>query len=289
MSPTSPPFLTAEPPARKIPFVFSSPHSGRRYPADFLAASRLDETAIRRSEDTFVDELFAAAAARGAPLLRADFPRAWLDVNREPYELDPTMFAGELPSYANVLSNRVAGGLGTVAKIVGDHEEIYAAPLSVDEVLDRITRVYMPYHATLRKLMADTHQTFGLAILIDCHSMPSSPRGTAKPRPDFAIGDRHGTSCARYLTDTACSFLTTRGFEVGRNKPYAGGFITEHYGRPAQGLHALQIEVNRGLYMDEQTFAKSDRFAAIGCLMAELTDALALAEQSVNPARVAAE
>lgn len=284
-----PAFVVTEPAARSIPFVFSSPHSGSQYPPDFLAASRLDRTAIRRSEDTFVDELFGEAASRGAPLLRAHFPRAWLDVNREPYELDPTMFSGKLPPYANVRSNRVAGGLGTIARVVGDHEEIYTSPLHVDEVLTRIAEIYMPYHATLRRLMADTHKRFGVAILIDCHSMPSSPRGAMRPRPDFVVGDRHGSSCSRELTDAACAFLAGRGFEVGRNKPYAGGFITEHYGRPAQSLHALQVEVNRALYMDESTFARNDGFEGIRSILAQLTDVLALTEQALHPGKVAAE
>ncbi|MFO1185347.1 MAG: N-formylglutamate amidohydrolase [Bauldia sp.] len=284
-----PAFTVSQPTSRRIPVVFSSPHSGTQYPADFLAASRLNRTTIRRSEDSFVDELFEVAAARGAPLLRAHFPRAWLDVNREPYELDPAMFSDQLPPYANVRSSRVAGGLGTIARVVGDHEEIYAAPLSVDEALARISTVYMPYHAALRALVAETHTRFGVTILVDCHSMPSSPRGTSRPRPDFVVGDRHGTSCGKELTDAACTFLGARGFSVGRNKPYAGGFITEHYGRPGQSLHALQIEVNRGLYMDERNFTKSEGFDAIASLLAELTDALTSAEQTFAPTRAAAE
>jgi N-formylglutamate amidohydrolase len=272
-----PPFEIVEPDARRIPFVYNSPHSGRRYSPDFLAASRLDARAIRRSEDTLVDELFMPVVGLGAPLLRANFPRAWLDVNREPYELDPRMFAGRLPSYANIRSLRVAGGLGTIARMVSETDEIYAGPLSVDEGLRRIETVYMPYHKALRRLLAETHGAFGHAVLIDCHSMPSSVRGgPARTRPDFVLGDRHGTSCAAELTDRAATTLGGLGYNVARNRPYAGGFITEHYGRPLRGLHALQIEVNRALYLDEATLEPTGGFAGLRADLGRLAEALAM-------------
>ena len=172
-----PAFEAIAPRERRAPVVLNSPHSGCCYPGDFLAASRLDEKAIRRSEDTYVDELVAPAAALGCPLLKANFPRAWLDVNREPYELDPKMFAESLPTYANVRSVRVAGGLGTIARIVSESEEIYDQPLNVQEALGRIDQVYKPYHRTLRQMVLDTRAAFGVAVLLDCHSMPSSIRG----------------------------------------------------------------------------------------------------------------
>jgi len=259
-----PPFEVMAPLRQTLPLVFNSPHSGRHYPEAFLKASRLDPTAIRRSEDTFVEELFAPAVAHGSPLLKANFPRAWLDVNREPYELDPKMFDGSLPAYANVRSIRVAGGLGTIARIVSETEEIYSGPLCVEEGLARIDGVYKPYHRTLRELVLATHALFGFAVLIDCHSMPSSVRGTPnRLRPDIVLGDRYGTSCAGELTDIVAHSLTRLGYSVSRNKPYAGGFITEHYGQPVRGLHAMQIEVNRGLYMDEQRFAKTAGFTRL--------------------------
>ena len=195
--------------------------------------------------------------------MRANFPRAWLDVNREPYELDPKMFAGSLPTYANVRSVRVAGGLGTIARIVSEREEIYARPLAVEAALARIDLVYKPYHRVLRQLVVDTRAAFGLAVLIDCHSMPSTVRGGyGRPRPDIVLGDRYGTSCAAELTDLSAQILARRGYSVTRNKPYAGGFITEHYGQPARGLHAMQIEVNRSLYMDERTLRDAWRLRA---------------------------
>lgn len=261
-----------------MPFVFNSPHSGRSYPPAFLAASRLCEKAIRRSEDSFVDELFASVVARGAPLLKANFPRAWLDVNREPYELDPNMFAGRLPTYANIRSVRVAGGLGTIARIVSESEEIYAGPLDVAEGLARIDRVYKPYHAALGHLLATTRNAFGIAVLIDCHSMPSTVRGAAgRLRPDVVIGDRYGTSCAPGLAELASEILIGYGYSVCRNKPYAGGYITEHYGRPGHGFHALQIEVNRALYLDEQRLERSEGFDRLREDLAGFVDALSAA------------
>ncbi|MCX5496809.1 N-formylglutamate amidohydrolase [Kaistia dalseonensis] len=268
---TKPPFEVIAPAEQRIPFVFNSPHSGRDYPASFLAASRLDERTIRRSEDTFVDELFSSVVPLGAPLMRAHFPRAWLDVNREPYELDPRMFDGELPPYANVRSLRVAGGLGTIARVVSENVEIYADQIPVAEALARIETVYKPYHDRLRALMAETHQHFGFVVLVDCHSMPSSIRtAPLRVRADFVIGDRYGASCAPELSEGAYSFLTDAGYSVARNKPYAGGFITEHYGRPLRGLHALQIEVNRGLYMNERNFQKNIDFETVARDLARL-------------------
>lgn len=247
-----------------VPFVFNSPHSGRDYPDAFLRASRLDTRAIRRSEDAFVDELFEPVLSLGAPLLRARFPRAYLDVNREPYELDPKMYEDRLPSYANCRSIRVAGGLGTIARVVGEAQEIYRERLSVQEALLRIETLYKPYHRALRRILAQTHVDFGYAILVDCHSMPSAVRNSeGGARPDFILGDRYGTSCAPLLIEAATRILRDMGYSVSRNKPYAGGFITEHYGRPAKGLHALQIEINRALYMDETRTERNASFAEL--------------------------
>ncbi|MFN7008446.1 MAG: N-formylglutamate amidohydrolase [Allorhizobium sp.] len=257
-------FEVREPETQSIPFVYNSPHSGRRYPSSFLDQSRLDGIAIRRSEDHFVDELFAAAPAFGAPLLLAHFPRAFVDVNREPYELDPRMFSGPVPSFANINSVRVAGGLGTIPRIVAENVEIYARRLPVSEALERIEGIYKPYHACLRKLIARTHARFGFGVLIDCHSMPGNIRVAGSGiRPDFIIGDRYGTSASADLSQAALEFLEGLGFVAVRNKPYAGGFITEHYGRPARGLHALQVEVNRSLYIDETTLTKRADFDAL--------------------------
>ena len=249
---------------QRVPFVFNSPHSGSHYPDRFLAMTRLDRNAIRRSEDCYVDELFGGAVPFGAPMLAANFPRAYLDVNREPWELDPRMFFEPVPSFANIRSARVAGGLGTVPKLVGEGLDIYAGRLPLTEAVARIEAVYKPYHDALKRLLTRTHQRFGYGVLIDCHSMPASIRiGDSGVRPDFIIGDRFGASAAPALTERAIRLLTSMGYTVAHNKPYAGGFITEHYGRPARDLHALQIEVNRGLYMNERTLQRSAGFDAL--------------------------
>ncbi|MBY5650888.1 N-formylglutamate amidohydrolase [Rhizobium leguminosarum] len=269
-------FEVHEPVSQTIPFVYNSPHSGRIYPPEFIAQSRLEGIAIRRSEDHYVDELFGSAVALGAPLLAANFPRAYLDVNREPYELDPRMFDGLLPPYANVNSLRVAGGLGTIPRIVAENMEIYARRLPVQEGLDRVEAVYKPYHAALRRLIARTHVKFGFGVLIDCHSMPGNVRvAGSTARPDFIIGDRYGTSASAELSRAAIAILEEMGFAAIRNKPYAGGFITEHYGRPSRGLHALQIEVNRAIYVDELTLEKRDDFAAVADAVADFMQQMA--------------
>lgn len=276
---------------QRFAFVFNSPHSGRHYPARFLAMTRLDAMAVRRSEDCFVDELFAGAVAFGAPMLTANFPRAYLDVNREPWELDPRMFADPLPAFANIRSPRVAGGLGTVPRLVGEGLDIYAGRLPVAEAIARIETVYKPYHACLTELVTRTHTAFGHAILIDCHSMPAGIRvGESGMRPDFIVGDRFGASAAGVLTEQAIGLLSGMGYTVAHNKPYAGGFITEHYGRPAHGLHALQIEVNRGLYMDERTLKKTGGFDSLADDMGRFVrDLLSIVSQIFPAMPLAAE
>jgi len=273
-------FEVREPARQTIPFVYNSPHSGRCYPESFLADSNLDSMSIRRSADHYVDDLFADAPELGAPLLAAHFPRAYLDVNREPFELDPRMFDGPLPPYANIGSMRVAGGLGTIPRIVAENMDIYRRKLSVAEGLSRIEAIYKPYHACLRRLIAATHARFGICVLIDCHSMPGNIRlSGSNVKPDFIIGDRYGTSASAEISRAALSFLSEMGFAAVRNKPYAGGFITEHYGRPVRGLHALQIEINRGLYVDEGTLSKRPEFdaiaAALSLFMRQMADFVA--------------
>jgi len=286
-----PPFEVLEPAELRGAVVFNSPHSGSIYPRSFLAAARLDLTTLRRSEDCFVDELLIGLVSRGHPLMRAHFPRCFVDVNREPYELDPRMFDGRLPSFANTRSMRVAGGLGTVARVVGDAQEIYDQRIPVDDALRRIEILYKPYHRALRKLMTRTHRDFGTAVLVDCHSMPSAagPKDE-RPRADIVIGDRYGTSCVGVVADTIEATLRERGYAVSRNKPYAGGFITEHYGNPAVGLHAVQLEINRGLYMDERRFERSKTFSAVAQDLEVMADRLnEIALQELRPYRAAAE
>ncbi len=286
-----PPFLVDEPERHIAPFVFNAPHAGSVYPSGFLTTSRLDALALRRSEDAFVDTLFSGMVSLGAPLMTARFPRAYLDVNREPYELDPRMFENRRPPFANTRSMRVAGGLGTIPRVVADGHEIYRGRLSVDEGLRRIEWLYKPYHRTLRQLVHRTARTFGHAVLIDCHSMPSTSLSREDAaKADIVLGDRYGTSCSSGLTDLVETALRDCGYAVVRNKPYAGGFITEHYGEPALGRHALQIEINRSLYMDERTLARRSGFDA---LARNLKDAFRQVIHEIDgdltPRRMAAE
>src|SRR6478752_2403150 len=256
-----PPFEILEPAEWRGPVVFNSPHSGSIYPRAFLTASRLEIASLRRSEDSFVDELSLGVVRRGYPLMRAHFPRCYVDVNREPYELDPRMFEGRLPSFANTRSMRVAGGLGTVARVVGDSQEIYDQRIPVDDALRRIEALYKPYHRALRRLVTRVHRNFGTVVLLDCHSMPSAGGSRdERPRADFVLGDRYGTSCSPGITDVVETTLAELGYSVSRNKPYAGGFITEHYGNPPAGVHTLQLEINRALYMDERRYERSEHF-----------------------------
>ncbi len=270
---TAAPFGVLQPECLTSPFVFNSPHSGRVYPDELIAASRLDAHTLRKSEDSFVEELFAHAASKGAPLLHAHFPRAYLDLNREAYELDPQLIAGVLPDFANTQSVRVLGGLGTIPRVVTEQEEIYREPISLDSAIARIERFYIPYHETLRGLLDRALASFGVAILIDCHSMPSNATGEPPgSRPDFVLGDRFGASCAPELTRVATRELRSMGYTVALNKPYAGGFITEHYGRPNYGFHALQMEINRALYMNEASYEKSSAFETLKAKLCVLID-----------------
>jgi N-formylglutamate amidohydrolase len=237
------------------PLIYASPHSGDYYPPDFVAASRLSDLSLRMAEDSFIDRLFAAAPAHGAPLLRATYARVYVDPNREPYELDPAMFDERLPAHANTTSPRVAGGLGTIPRIVSRGAEIYLSKLQFSEVEQRLRAIYFPYHQALKRLINQSVTEFGGCLLVDCHSMPSQggplDRNSEFARADIVLGDRYSASCRPAITELAVETLRKAGFSVVRNVPYAGGFTTANYGQPASGVQALQIELNRGLYMDE--------------------------------------
>jgi N-formylglutamate amidohydrolase len=258
-------FDVVRPDALQSPVIFSSPHSGRLYPAHLLAASALGPAAIRRSEDCFVDTLIDGAPAFGFALITARYARAYIDLNREAYELDPAMFEDELPTFAQGKTARVAAGLGAIARIVGDGQEIYARKLNFAEAEARIDGVYRPYHAALSGLMAEAQAAFGGVILIDWHSMPSAAARAVRGRraPDFVLGDRFGASCTASLSGLMARELKAMGYEVARNTPYAGGYTTEFYGHPGQGAHVLQIEINRGLYLDEAALAPNAGFAKL--------------------------
>lgn len=240
--------------------MFNSAHSGADYPERFLKMTRLDRTSIRQSEDAYVDELFGRAPHMGALMLRAHFPRAYLDVNREPYELDPAMFSDPLPQIYNTRSPRVAAGLGTLARLVAENKAIYREKLTLADAQMRIEGIYRPYHATLQKLLSETAGRFGAALLIDCHSMPQLAPSAHQPAPDIVLGDRFGTTCSGPVIDVAENLFAGAGLKVARNRPYSGGFITRTYGKPDFGIHTLQIEISRHLYMSEVTRAKNDGF-----------------------------
>jgi N-formylglutamate amidohydrolase len=267
------------PDAHTVPLVFTSPHSGSDYPADFVTGARLDPVALRRSEDGFVDELFAAAPAHGAPLLRALFPRAFIDANREPFELDQDMFSDRLPAYVNTQSSRVAAGLGTIARVVSSGQDIYPRKLTFAEAADRIDSYYRPYHKALETLISDTKRKFGYCVVVDCHSMPSIggplDPDAGRGRADFIIGDCFATSCAPYITDAIERAISSCGCAVARNKPFAGGFTTRHYGQPRDGVHTVQIEINRALYMDELDIRKNANFDQVAAQMTDVIAALA--------------
>jgi N-formylglutamate amidohydrolase len=282
-----PPFDVYAPAGAAGPVVLDSPHSGAHYPRAFLAASALDPLTLRRSEDAFVDELFAPATTHGAPLLRARFPRAFLDLNREPFELDPQMFDGRLPDCANTRTLRVAAGLGVIPRVVGDAQPIYRAPLSVETALERIAALHRPYHARLAELLEDAQRRFGFAILLDCHSMPSTSPDVGGC--DIVLGDRYGASAARWVVETVEGALRASGLAVRRNKPYAGGYITEHYGAPARARHAVQIEINRRLYLDERALRLTDGAAALGRALSDMVGALSLKAGEAQNTRWAAE
>jgi N-formylglutamate amidohydrolase len=257
----------AGPPGR---FVFASPHSGRAYPAAFLKRSSLPLRLLRRSEDAHVDALFGAAPDHGAPLVIARFPRAYVDVNREPDELDPAMFVPR-PELPGPPTHRASAGLGVIPRIAADGRAIYSGPLPQAEIGARIAACYRPYHAALHAEIEAARAFHGEAVLIDCHSMPS---GTARGA-DVVLGDRFGASCSRGLIASAESLFRSLGLKVARNRPYAGGRTTEHYGRPAAGVHALQVEISRALYLDELNVQPSSGFEPLRALISEWISALA--------------
>lgn len=261
---SSPGFDIFFPEERTVPFVFNSPHSGRHYPIHFLKQSRLSPHLLRRSEDVLVDHLFNFVPTLGAPLMAATFPRAYVDVNREPFELDPKLFQSPLPESTNSNSLRVMAGLGTIARVVGEGMEIYREPLKIEEGFWRISNFYLPYHRRLNDLINENLSRFDMAVLIDCHSMPSNQSMVEKEiKPDFVIGDRYGRSANSDLVSLLVTLLRNEGFWVETNIPYAGGYITEHYGNPSEGIHAIQVEINRALYIDEEQLDPHEGFSRL--------------------------
>lgn len=268
--------------------VFSSPHSGRAYPDGFVRRARLTPLALRASEDAYVDRLFASAPRFGAPLLAAVAPRAYVDLNRGPEELDPSVVDGVR---ATGLNPRVAAGLGVIPRVVAEGAPIYWGKISRTDAAERLARHHGPYHDALGALMRRAREAHGLAVLYDCHSMPSdalrsAPRIRGR-RPEIVLGDRFGASAAEWVTVRAQAAFEAAGFSVARNAPFAGGYITQRYGRPSQAWHAVQIEVDRGLYLDEKTVEPGPGFAALAAALESVI--AALCEPAADAAPLAAE
>jgi N-formylglutamate deformylase len=266
-----------DPAAPELPLVFDSPHSGADYPADFGYAC--PPAVLRSAEDAWVDELYASAPEAGATLLAALFPRSYIDVNRSLEDLDPALIDGAWPGTL-APGEKTRLGLGLVRRLAKPGLPVYARTLTVGEIERRIATCYRPYHAALDAICDRLHGKFGTVTYIDCHSMPAegsemSSDGPGARRADFVLGDRDGTTCDRALTDFVARMLRGRGYDVRINDPYKGVELVRRHGRPAERRHALQIEVNRALYMNEKTLAKTARFARLQADIAHLVAALA--------------
>ncbi len=261
-------FQIQHPVTRDTCVVFASPHSGRDYSRDFLRQTVLDKHTIRSSEDAFVDDLFASAPAHGAPLVTALMPRAYVDLNRSDEELDPALVQGVRRSGHNP---RVASGLGVVPRVVANGKAIYSSKIPRAEADRRIREVWQPYHRALRAELDMAHARFGRTILIDCHSMPHEAMDnvtqSCAPRPDVVLGDRFGAAASEQIVDQVEKAFLGAGLTVTRNTPFAGAFVTQHYGRPSSGYHAIQIEIDRSLYMDERRIRPHEGFQAFRDLM----------------------
>ncbi len=264
------PFELVLPAERTSRLVFASPHSGRSYAAAFLAASVLDERTIRSSEDAFVDILFGAAPRFGAPFLKALAPRAYVDLNRSRDELDPAVIVGARASHANP---RISSGLGVIPRVVANGRAIYRGKISRAEAERRLDAVWQPYHDCLEALLARSRADFGETVLIDCHSMPHEAIdafGLGGGRcPDIVLGDRFGSAAGADIVDRIETAFRAVGFQVARNAPFAGAYSTQHYGRPSRGQHAVQIEIDRALYMDEKAIRTNRQFDEIRTLITQ--------------------
>ncbi len=268
-----PPYRLDRPRRILTPVVVASPHSGRHYPPEFLRATVLDERAIRSSEDAFMDILVEGAPGLGAPVIAAEYPRAWLDLNRSPEELDP----GVVEGVGRVVQTpRISSGLGVIPRVVANGRTIYRGKLARTEAEARIEQVWRPYHAALDGLLAQAQAEFGEAVLLDFHSMPHEALDSvARPgqrRPDVVLGDRFGASAAGEILDALEDGFLSEGLCVIRNAPFAGAFVTQHYGRPARRRHAVQVEIDRSLYMNERLVRPNANFEAVQRLITSVID-----------------
>ena len=272
------------PAARTTSVVFASPHSGRAYPAAFLKRASLDRHEIRSSEDAFVDDLFASAVVHGAPFLQARAPRAYVDLNRAAEELDPALIEGVRRLAHNP---RIASGLGVIPRVVANGRAIYRGKLPLSEAQRRSETCWRPYHETLQALLDESHAQFGEAILIDCHSMPHEALetlGERGRRPEVVLGDRFGAAAGAVVIERIEAAFTAAGFRVARNMPFAGAYITQAYGRPSRRQHAIQVEIDRALYMDEDRIAPGPGFETVrAALEAAIVDIIAIGRPDEVP------
>jgi N-formylglutamate deformylase len=264
------------PQSRTSSVIFASPHSSRDYPKSFLQQSVLDDHAIRSSEDAFVDRLFAGASDSGAPFIEATAPRAYVDMNRSPDELDPALIQGMRSVTYNP---RIVSGLGVVPRVVANSRCIYSGKLTMEEVQARIDTYWHPYHEKLQSLLNESHELFGQAILIDCHSMPHEALDnlarSGMRRPEVVLGDRFGASASAAVMDVVERAFLDEGLSVVRNVPFAGAYTTQHYGRPSRRQHTIQVEIDRSLYMNEPLIRPNNNFRAMQEAMARIIGKIA--------------
>ncbi len=264
------------PESRSTSVVFASPHSGNHYAPGFVRRTMLDELRLRSSEDAFVDELFADAPSHGAPLIAAKIPRAYVDLNRGVEELDPALIRGVARSTQNP---RVSSGLGVIPRVVAGGREIYRGKMTLLEAQKRLEACWHPYHRALHELIGQSHQLYGEAILMDCHSMPHEAIETLCARnavkPEIVLGDRFGASAGAAIIEPIEAAFRGAGFKVARNAPFAGAFTTQHYGRPSRRQHVVQIEIDRSLYMDEARIRPNDNFAPLQKVLSDIIKMIA--------------
>ncbi len=281
-----PPFLRTGPAAPLSPVVLSVPHAGRSYSQALLSASRLPRETLETLEDRLVDRLVWRAVAGGASALVALRPRAEIDLNRDEREIDAAMIVPPPPSRSLLQSPRTRGGLGLVPSRITGAGAIWLERLPGSELARRIAEVHRPYHAALADMLEQARAQFGIAVLLDCHSMPprAAPAGV---EAGVVFGDRHGTSISAELLLAAAEAARACGFEVARNEPYAGGYITQRHGRPADGIHALQLEIDRSAYLDTPLRAPGPGFDRTARMIAAISSALAA--RALAPHAIAAE
>ena len=268
--PQAPPPVIVEEGSVASPIVLAAPHAGRYYPDWFVEAARQPLDDLRSGEDSFTELLAQPAHSLGPPLVRATFPRVLCDPNRAAWDLDPRMFHGPIPPFIRP-TERGLSGLGSIPRITGNYRAIYRSRLPFSEAARRIATYWMPYHTTLARLLQHTHQQHGQCLLLDLHSMPDAAESSMV---DFVLGDRHGTACARHITDRAEQTLRALGYSTARNTPYAGAYITQQYGHPSKNCHALQIEMRRSLYMTEKTRTPHEGFQPLAQDLAVLIGSL---------------